>query len=155
MEANMESTGIKNEQRAFRHLVRVPYAHTDQMGYVYYANYLVYFEMARAAMLREIGLPYGELEKQGLFLPVVEALCEYKAPAHYDDELEIISRCEFKGARVKISYEVLRAGDRIVTGHTVHACVSKAPGASPSSAPAPGRVIRPPACLQKLVEAGA
>ena len=48
--------------KIFQHAIRVPHAHTDQMRYVYYANYLVYFEMARSAMLREVGLPYGELE---------------------------------------------------------------------------------------------
>ena len=59
-----------NEGRTFKHTVRVPYAHTDQMRYVYYANYLVYFEMARSEMLREVGLPYGELEKQGILVAV-------------------------------------------------------------------------------------
>lgn len=139
--------------RTFRHVVRVPYAHTDQMGYVYYANYLVYFEMARAAMLREIGLPYGELERQGLFLPVTEALCEYKTPAHYDDELVIISCCELKGVRIKVSYEILRADKKIVTGHTVHACVARTPNASQKES-SQLRVIRPPACFQKLVSPG-
>jgi acyl-CoA thioester hydrolase len=125
--------------KTFKHIVRVPYAHTDQMRFVYYANYLVYFEMARAAMLREAGLPYGELEKQGIFLPVVEAHCEYKIPAHYDDELEIVSRCELQGVRLKVAYDVSRAGKTIVTGYTVHVCVS-----------AQNKVIRPPAALQKL-----
>lgn len=127
-------------EKVFKYRVRVPYAHTDQMRFVYYANYLVYFEMARAAMLREIGLPYGELEKQGVFLPVVEAHCKYKAPAHYDDELEIISRCELDGVRLKVSYDVSRAGKMIVTGYTIHVCVS-----------ADLKIIRPPACLQKLI----
>lgn len=128
-------------EKTFKYSVRVPYAHTDQMKFVYYANYLVYFEMARAAMLREVGLPYGELEKQGVFLPVVEAHCEYKNPAHYDDELEIVSRCELKGVRLKVGYEVFRANELIVAGYTVHACVS-----------AENKVIRPPACLHKLIE---
>jgi len=127
--------------KTFKHSVRVPYAHTDQMRFVYYANYLIYFEMARAAMLREVGLPYGELEEQGIFLPVVEAHCEYKTPAHYDDELEIASRCELQGVRLKVGYIVSRAGQTIVTGYTVHVCVS-----------AENKVIRPPVCLQKLTQ---
>ena len=53
--------------RTFKHFVRVPYAHTDQMGFVYYANYLIYFEMARSEMLREVGLPYANLKNRGFF----------------------------------------------------------------------------------------
>lgn len=129
-----------NENRVFRHFVRVPYAHTDQMRFVYYANYLVYFEMARAEMLREAGLPYSELEKQGVYLPVVEAHCEYKTPAHFDDKLEIVSRCQIKGARLRVSYEILRGTEVIVTGYTVHVCVT-----------ADLKIIRPPKSLRTLV----
>lgn len=128
-----------SEGRTFKHIVRVPYAHTDQMRYVYYANYLVYFEMARSEMLREAGMPYGELEKQGIFLPVVEAHCNYKAPAHFDDRLEIISRCQLQGVRLRISYSVLRDGEEIVTGHTVHVCIS-----------AERKIMRPPEQLRRL-----
>ena len=126
--------------RIFKHFVRVPYAHTDQMGFVYYANYLIYFEMARAEMLREVGLPYAELEKQGLFLPVVEAHCEYKSPAHFDDRLEILTQCQIQKVRLRVEYKVSRESKLIVTGHTVHVCVSAAL-----------KIIRPPACLQKLI----
>lgn len=119
--------------RIFRHSVRVPYAHVDQMGVVYYANYLVYFEMARSEMMREAGLPYSELEARGLRLPVIEAHCEYKAPARFDDLVEIRTLCsEIRGARVRIEYELSRGGVLLATGHTVHACVSPE-----------GRVIRP------------
>jgi len=125
--------------REFEYRVRVPYAHTDQMGVVYYANYLVYFEMARAAMLREVGLPYGELEKQGLALPVIEASCLYKHPARYDDEVRVASRCLLAGPRLRVDY-VLTCGQTLVaTGFTVHACV--APG---------GKVVRPPPLLCRL-----
>ena len=64
---------------------RVPYADTDQMGVVYYANYLEYFERSRTEMLRAAGLPYSELEKKGIILPVSEAYCKYLGPARYDD----------------------------------------------------------------------
>ena len=67
---------MSQDKKIFKHEVRVPYAHVDQMGVVYYANYLVYFEMARSEMLREAGMPYGDLEEKGLRLPVVEARCE-------------------------------------------------------------------------------
>ena len=71
--------------RSFEHHVRVPYAHIDQMGFVYYANYFVYMEMARAEMLREVGLPYAEMENKGIMLPVVEAHGEYSKPGNFDD----------------------------------------------------------------------
>jgi acyl-CoA thioester hydrolase len=127
--------------KVFLHEVRVPYAHVDQMGVVYYANYLVYFEMARSEMLREAGMPYGDLEAQGLRLPVVEARCEYKAPARFDDLLTIRTWCEgIKGPRVRLAYEVLRGEEVVATGHTIHACVS-----------AEGKVIRPFPELRRLL----
>jgi acyl-CoA thioester hydrolase len=132
-----------SENRIFRHLVRVPYAHTDQMRFVYYANYFIYFELARAEMLREVGLPYTELEKQGIFLPVVEAHCEYKAPAYFDDQLEIITRCQLQGVRLRVEYKVFRGSEVIVTGYTVHACLS-----------AQGKILRPPATLCVALRAG-
>ena len=127
--------------RTFRFSVRVPYAHTDQMRFVYYSNYLVYFEMARADFLREGGLPYGELEKRGVFLPVVEAHCEYKTPAHYDDLLVIESRCSLQGPRLRVDYDVRRGNERVVTGHTVHVCLS-----------AEGKVLRPIPELRLLLD---
>ncbi len=126
--------------RTFRFALRVPYAHTDQMRVVYYANYLVYFEMARAAMMREIGLPYGDLERRGVILPVIEAHCVYKAPARFDDELTVASRCALAGPRLRVDYDLARGDDILATGYTVHACVSPA-----------GRVLRPPADLRRLV----
>lgn len=127
--------------KVFQHAIRVPYAHTDQMRFVYYANYLVYFEMARAELLREVGLPYAELEKRGVFLPVVAAHCDYKAPAHFDDLLTVSSRCELQGPRLHISYEVRRDGELIVTGYTVHVCLSPA-----------GKVLRPIPELRRICE---
>jgi len=119
--------------RIFRHGIRVPYAHVDQMGVVYYANYLVYFEMARSEMLREAGTPYTELEKKGVRLPVVEAFCEYLAPAHYDDWLIVESRVPgIQGARLRIEYVIRRDEKPMVTGHTIHVCVNPQ-----------GKVLRP------------
>ena len=117
----------------FKHTIRVPYAHTDQMGVVYYANYLVYFEMARSEMLREAGTPYGELEKRGVVLPVVEAHTVYRSPARFDDLLELRTRCtEIRGVRLRIEYEVLRGEELLATGYTDHVCVSPA-----------GKVLKP------------
>ena len=97
---------------------RVPYADTDQMGVVYYANYLEYFERSRTEMLRSAGLPYSELEKRGVFLPVSEAYCKYHAPARYDDLLTFRSYVrEIKGVRMVIASEVRRGGELLVSGH--------------------------------------
>jgi acyl-CoA thioester hydrolase len=124
----------------FQFEVYVPYAHIDAMGIVYYANYLVYFEMARADMLRKSGLPYGEMEKQGVMLPVVESHCEYKKSAHYDDLLVVHSRClPFKGPRLRIEYEVKRDGELLAAGYTHHVCMGL-----------DGRVMRPTAELRGL-----
>ena len=96
--------------------VRVRYAETDQMGVVYYANYLVYFERSRTEMLRDAGLPYSTLEKDGVFLPVSEAYCKYLAPAHYDELLIFKSHVEeIKGVRIKMASEIQR-GEVILLG---------------------------------------
>lgn len=128
--------------KRYRCTIFVPYADIDGMGVVYYANYLVYFEMARAALLREVGLPYGEMEAAGVMLPVVESHCEYKKSAHYDDELVVISTClPFKGPRLRIEYEVRRGTDLIATGYTHHVCMSPE-----------GRVLRPTPALVSLCQ---
>jgi acyl-CoA thioester hydrolase len=122
---------------------RVPYADTDKMGVVYYANYLVYFERLRNELLRESGLPYAEFESRGLMLPVVEAHCRYHAPAGYDDLLTIVGWiAEARGPRLTIRCEVRRDGILLVSGHTVHACVDIRTR----------RPVRPPPELTALVE---
>lgn len=103
---------------------RVPYADTDQMHVVYYANYLAYFERARNELLRACGLTYRALESRGFGLPVAEAHVSYVAPATYDDLLELSAWCEgFKGVRLTIRCEVRRGGLLLAEGHTVHALV--------------------------------
>ncbi len=120
---------------------RVPYADTDQMGVVYYANYLVYFERLRTELLREAGLPYKELENQGIMLPVIEAICRYKRPAKYDDLLTITGYVEeIKGARIKIICKVFLDDKLLVEGHTIHACI----------AADTGRPTRPPQALADI-----
>jgi acyl-CoA thioester hydrolase len=105
---------------------RVPYADTDQMGVVYYANYLIYFERLRTELLREAGFPYRELETAGIYLPVIEALCNYKSSARYDDLLTFKGRvAEAGGVRVKIVCEVWRGDELLVSGHTIHAATNR------------------------------
>ena len=128
----------------FHHSVRVPYADTDQMGVVYYANYFVYFEMARSELLREAGLPYGQLETEGILLPVIEAHCDYEKPARFDDLLEIRTRCTgITGARLRIDYEIRRGDDEIARGYTRHACMSPQ-----------GRILRPSPELIRIFSGG-
>jgi acyl-CoA thioester hydrolase len=112
----------------FETRLRVIYGDTDQMGVVYYANYLRYFEYARGEYMRAKGSTYRELEKEGGRLPVVEAHCHYKAPARYDDLLEV--GLEVTGLRrvtLTFEYEVRRVGEGrlLCTGKTVHACIGE------------------------------
>jgi acyl-CoA thioester hydrolase len=106
--------------------VRVRYAETDKMGVVYYANYLVWFEVARAELLRSLGWSYREMETEGVALPVIEAQCAYHKPAKYDDELDVKAEGQMLSpVRMQFTYEVVRRGDTALTasGKTVHAAV--------------------------------
>jgi acyl-CoA thioester hydrolase len=108
---------------------RVRYAETDQMGIVYYANYLVWFELGRVEVLRSLGLTYSRLETEhGCILPVVDARCRYRAPARYDDEILIETRpAMLRGSVLKFAYRIYRKPDTegkdrelLAEGETVH-----------------------------------
>jgi acyl-CoA thioester hydrolase len=104
--------------------IRVRYADTDQMGVVYYANYLVWFEVARTDLLRHAGWTYREMEADGFALPVVEAHCTYRRSARYDDEIDLhASGTLLSPVRIRFDYQVVRASDAtlLAEGHTVHA----------------------------------
>jgi acyl-CoA thioester hydrolase len=117
-------------------MVRVRYADTDQMKFVYYGKFFEYFEQGRSDLLRAVGLPYTEIEAMGLILPVIEAHAEYRKAARYDDELKILTRLKDKPiARVRIDYEVTRSEDVIAEGYTIHTFVNAATG-KPTRAPA-------------------
>jgi acyl-CoA thioester hydrolase len=105
--------------------LRVIYGDTDQMGVVYYANYLRFFEAARNEFIRAKGLRYRDFERDhGLLLPVVEAAVQYHRPARYDDLLTVeIALAEARRATARFGYRVLREGEPLATGHTVHACL--------------------------------
>jgi acyl-CoA thioester hydrolase len=108
--------------------VRVRYAETDQMGIVYYANYLVWFEIGRVELLRSLGLAYSQLETDHqCILPVIEATCRYKSPARYDDQILIETRPSLlRQSVVKFAYRILRKtaeGEEptlLAEGETVH-----------------------------------
>src|ERR1700712_694027 len=88
--------------------VRVRYAETDQMGVVYHANYLVWFEVGRVELIRQMGLDYKAMEREeGCGIAVVEVSCRYKAPARYDDVLVVKTRITgARGSVVKFGYEI-------------------------------------------------
>ncbi|HUI08284.1 MAG TPA: thioesterase family protein [Verrucomicrobiae bacterium] len=126
-------------------LFRVRYSETDQMGTFYNSRALEWFECGRTELLRAMGLPYAEMERRGVFLPVVEAHVEYRGRARYDDLLKMTSRPSLVGkVRLRIDVEIVQAegGAPVARGYTVHAFID--PG---------GKPIRPPAWLAQLFDA--
>lgn len=117
-------------QHENRTSVRVTYRDTDQMGVVYYANHLVWFEIGRTELIREMGLTYRDMEEAGVFLPVVSAQVNYRTPARYDDVVEIRTQVT-KVSRVSISfdYRVVRVDQEgevlIATGSTRHGFIDR------------------------------
>ncbi|MHB8173076.1 MAG: acyl-CoA thioesterase [Nitrospirota bacterium] len=119
---------------------RVTYAETDKMGFVYYGNYLTYFEIGRTELIRSFGRPYSDLENEGFCLPVIETSCKYLKPARYDDLLTIRTEIsEFKGVRMGFKYEILRDGEKLAEGTTLHAFVDRQ-----------GKPVKPPDWLREL-----
>lgn len=101
--------------------IRVRYAETDQMGYVYYGNYASYFEVARTEAFRRAGIHYKTMEENGVMMPVLELKCKYIRPARYDDLLTIklFVRNKPKGSRILFEYETYNeAGDLLNIGET-------------------------------------
>jgi acyl-CoA thioester hydrolase len=112
----------------FQARVRVIYGDTDQMGVVYYANYLRYFELARSELLRAHGKSYREMEVEGFSLPVVEATCRYLAPARYEDLLSVgVEVPAVSRVTLTFRYQVTREGESelLCTGSTIHACLGR------------------------------
>ncbi|SIT06157.1 acyl-CoA thioesterase [Belliella pelovolcani] len=100
--------------------VRVRYAETDQMGYVYYGNYAMYFEVGRVEALRSVGFSYKRMEADGIMMPVLEQQTKYLKPGKYDELLTIkVKIPEMPGIRITFEYEVLNeASELITTGKT-------------------------------------
>lgn len=139
-------------KRWFHCDIRVRYAETDQMGVVYHANYLNWFEWGRTEMVRELGMAYRDLEGRGLLLPVTRAELDFVKPARYDDMVRISTAVdEWTKVRIAFRYEVRRlpdaagtalalaegdtlaapppadrlAGELLVTGRTQHVWVNR------------------------------
>jgi acyl-CoA thioester hydrolase len=126
-----------------RHDIRVIFGDTDQMGVVYYANYLRYFEAARAAYWRSLGKTYKDLEAWGVALPVVEAHCHYRSPAYYEDLVSVELRVsELRGASLRFAYRIYRGDQLLADGTTRHAVVGR--DGRPRAVPAALREAIPP-----------
>ena len=126
---------------------RVIYGDTDQMGVVYYANYLRWFERGRSELLRQIGLPYATIVEQGCHFPVTEVVCRYFEPARYDEVVAIETLlAELGRASLTFNYRLSRENDNclLATGSTKHACIDHT-----------GRITRIPKGLQDAVHAAA
>ncbi len=122
--------------------VRVRYAETDAQGVVYYANYFVWFEVARMSYLRAIGYDYATLERDGLGFVIAEATCQYQAPAHFDEELVVrTSVGEIRNRSFVFEYEVYNkeSGQLLATGSTVQVFIDE--GRRPREIPPKLRAI--------------
>jgi acyl-CoA thioester hydrolase len=110
--------------------IRVRYADTDQMGYVYYGNYPAYYEIARVESFRALGMSYKMMEENGVMMPVLENWSKYIAPATYDEMLTIRTMIKTKpGVRIKFFYEIYNETDKLIhLGETTLVFVSKETG---------------------------
>lgn len=117
---------------------RVRYADTDQFRAAHHSRVLLWFEEARTELLRSLGRPYQEFERSGIFFPVREASCRYRALARFDMLLDVtIDSIEIRGASLRFDYRVTCCAEPIAEGYTLHACVDRA-----------GKVVRLPPDLR-------
>lgn len=124
--------------------VRVRYGETDQMGFVYYGYYAMYYEVARVESLRQLGITYKSIEELGVIMPVLENHSKYLAPGRYDELLTIVTTIRDKpGVRIRFEYEIFNEEGRLIhTAETLLAFVDKATN----------RPCRPPAAMQRILE---
>lgn len=114
---------IKSESK-----LRVRYGETDQMGYVYYGVYAQYYEVGRVDAMRQLGFSYKDVEANGILMPVVEFIVNYKKPAFYDDEITIITYIKKKpeGLKIIFDYECYNSQKELLnTGKVTLVCVDK------------------------------
>ena len=106
--------------------LRVRYAECDPMGFVHHSIYPVWFEMARTELLRQRGVVYAELERQGVLIVVVKLEVKYRRPARYDDELKVTATLtRIGGVRIEHDYEVRRGDELLCTASTTLACLDR------------------------------
>ncbi|QDH77852.1 acyl-CoA thioesterase [Echinicola soli] len=125
--------------------IRVRYAETDQMGYVYYGNYAMYFEVARVESLRQVGFSYKDMEDQGVMMPVLENYSKYLKPGRYDELLTVKTTIkEMPGIKIRFDYEIFNEVNELIhKGHTLLTFLKKDDH----------RPCRPPADLVDLLKA--
>jgi acyl-CoA thioester hydrolase len=121
----------ERERHVGRLTLRVRYAETDKMGFVYNANYLTWFEIGRTEFMRSLGTSYRSVEERGFLLPLVEASLRVRLPARYDDTVAIETWIErIRSRTLTFGYRVLRGTAVAAAGSTIHACVRAADGRS-------------------------
>jgi acyl-CoA thioester hydrolase len=123
--------------------IRVRYGETDQMGYVYYGTYAMYYEVARVESLRQLGMSYKELEEMGVMMPVLENHSRYLAPGRYDDLLRIVTTLREKpGVRIKFEYEIFNESNTLIhQGETLLVFIDRKTN----------KPCRPPEAMQKVL----
>jgi acyl-CoA thioester hydrolase len=123
--------------------IRVRYGETDQMGYVYYGYYAMYYEVARVESLRQLGLSYREMEAMGVMMPVLENKSKYLAPGRYDDLLRIVTTLREKpSVKIKFEYEIFNGENKLIhQGETLLVFVDKKTN----------RPCRPPEAMEKVL----
>jgi acyl-CoA thioester hydrolase len=130
----VEQNKMTHAKKAFKHVaapqIRVRYAETDQMGVVYHANYLIWFEVGRVELMRSLGFDYRRMEiEDDRHIVVVEAKCRYKASAKYDDVIAIETTISaLRGFVLKFAYRVVRVedGKLLAEGETTHVITDSA-----------------------------
>src|SRR5688500_10954199 len=124
--------------------VRVRYGETDQMGYVYYGFYAMYYEVARVESLRQLGVTYKEIEAMGVIMPVLENKSKYIVPARYDEMLTIKTTIREKpSVRIKFEYEIFNEQGKLIhQGETLLAFVDKQSN----------RPCRPPQAMENVLQ---
>lgn len=120
------------------------YGETDQMGIIYHANYINYYEVARTEMIREMGYPYQTMESDGIMMPVIEVQCKYHRPAYYDEELTIRTIVkELPTSRITFHYEIYNEKQELInTGIAVMAFMDSKTR----------RPCRPPQKLMRIIQ---
>jgi len=123
--------------------VRVRYGETDQMGYVYYGYYAMYYEVARVEAMRQLGMSYKALEDMGVMLPVLENHAKYLAPGRYDELLRIVTTIREKPSiRIRFEYEIFNEANKLINqGETLLVFVNKTTN----------RPCRPPQAMEDLL----
>jgi acyl-CoA thioester hydrolase len=123
--------------------IRVIYADTDAMGIVYHTNYIRWFEVGRTELMRDMGIVYAQLEREGYYLPITQLTCHYLAPARYDEWIQLETRINyFRRASIKFDYEIRdeEGGKMLVEGSTVHAFIN-----------GEGKIIRAPRSIAECI----